>query len=304
MRFGYALVLSSLLCSPAFSSPPDDREIEDLLKTHSRRPLLERIEQYSEALLGRPSGNGPLGEGPDAKYDRDPLYRMDTFDCTTYVETVVALSLSNDLGTFQSRMNQIRYKEGIISFTARNHFPDLDWFPNNPGIFSDLAPEIAGKEVTAEADITKPGWYAKLGADRIVRPDLSPDQQKELLLELRLEGAKFPAKEKGKISYIPLTLLFPNGEADPAVFAKIPSGSVISVVRPNWDLVAGGGTHMNVSHQGMGIVKDGVIHYRHATTSGEKKVIDVALAVYLKPYLTSPTIRGISVYAVRDQEGK
>jgi len=294
------LALLLLLSLTAFANDSWDAEIGDLLKTYGDKALPARVESYSAAWKGRATTFGPLGEGPDGVYDRDPLYRTDYFDCMTYVETVVGMSLAGDLRGFAERMDQIRYKDGIVGFTTRNHFPDLDWIPNNQSFLTDITAEVAGagKSIVAEALISKKGWYANLKLDAIKRPDLTEDQKQEKLAELRKEGAAFDDK-LGTIPYVPFTVLFPNGTEDPAVFDRIPSGTLINIVRPNWDLVDYSGTHMNVSHQGFAIRVDGVLYYRHATSVGAKKVIDTVLVDYLKPYLTSPTIKGINLQALK-----
>ena len=64
----------------------------------------------------------PLGE--ERAPDTDPLIRTDAFDCTTFVETVMA-------GGDVNNLNQIRYKDGEIDFLNRNHFIESDWLENN-----------------------------------------------------------------------------------------------------------------------------------------------------------------------------
>lgn len=73
----------------------------------------------------------PLGEG--AGYDADPLIRFDAFDCTTFVEAVLA---DGDV----SRLNKIRYADGVVAFENRNHFIETDWLPNN----ADLVEVVSG----------------------------------------------------------------------------------------------------------------------------------------------------------------
>ena len=60
----------------------------------------------------------PLGEGKAP--DTDPLFRTDAFDCSTFVETVLA---DGDL----NKLNKIRYKDEKIDFLNRNHFVETDW---------------------------------------------------------------------------------------------------------------------------------------------------------------------------------
>ena len=69
--------------------PPAVREATEQTAT---APLAERIDAISEAMLERPYIADPLGEGEGT--DADPLVRYDAFDCLTFVEEVLALSLA------------------------------------------------------------------------------------------------------------------------------------------------------------------------------------------------------------------
>jgi hypothetical protein len=97
------------------------------------------------------------------------------------------------------------------------------------------------------------------------------------------------------VPYIPLTALFGPGGGQ--IFDRIPSGSVINVVRPNWDLVAQIGTHLNISHQGFAVRKNGLLYFLEASEVLEK-VAMVPMADYLREYLDSPTIKGIDVLVI------
>ena len=75
-----------------------------------------------QAFLGAPYANSPLGE--EIAPDTDPLIRFDAFDCTTFVETVLA---NGDI----RKLNRIRYQNGNVGFLNRNHFIETDWLHNN-----------------------------------------------------------------------------------------------------------------------------------------------------------------------------
>ncbi|MBN1783778.1 MAG: DUF1460 domain-containing protein [Alphaproteobacteria bacterium] len=57
---------------------------------------IKDLEQHSEKFIGIRYQDSPLGEGPNALYDKDPLFRFDRFDCLTYVETVMAIYFSEN----------------------------------------------------------------------------------------------------------------------------------------------------------------------------------------------------------------
>jgi hypothetical protein len=97
-------------------------------------------------LLGAPYRYGPLGEGPKARYDRDPIYRRDRFDCVTYLETVMAYALAESEAQSIPLLQQIRYKDGKIDFAHRNHFTFPQWLVENHkrGIIFPTTESIGG----------------------------------------------------------------------------------------------------------------------------------------------------------------
>ena len=58
-----------------------------------------------QSFLGAPYMNSPLGE--DVAPDSDPLIRFDAFDCTTFVETVLA---DGDVKKLNALATQCWYK--------------------------------------------------------------------------------------------------------------------------------------------------------------------------------------------------
>lgn len=102
-----------------------------------------------QQFLGKKYINSALGEGvlPDA----DPLIRFDAFDCTTFVETVLA---DGDIDT----LNQIRYKNGNIDFLDRNHFIESDWIKNNANIVENVS-HLYGKTKIRTVIIDKKNWF-------------------------------------------------------------------------------------------------------------------------------------------------
>lgn len=271
------------------------------LKNHS---TANRIEWFSAQLKGKPYLLGSLGEGPTALYDQFPLYRMDAFDCETFVTTVLALTKANSLKTFEQQLKEIRYKDGKVDYLYRNHFTSLDWNQNNQkqGLVKDITMEIKDKNnhsvaLWAAALIDKPSWYAnKLPSSiRLQKPNAAEQQKR--LQDLKNKGLSLNATP-AKIPYLPLSVLFINKQTpDLYLFSQIPNGSIIEIVRPNWDLRKTIGTALNVSHLGFAIWINGQLFFRQAS-SQLGKVVDTPLIEYLKEAQLSPTIKGINVQIV------
>ena len=105
-----------------------------------------------QSFLGARYISSPLGEG--VAPDDDPLIRYDAFDCTTFVETVLA---DGDL----KKLNKIRYKNGEIDFLNRNHFIESDWLMNNADLVQNVSNKY-GKTSVRNVRIDKTSWLKKV----------------------------------------------------------------------------------------------------------------------------------------------
>lgn len=271
-------------------------------------PLVDRITRLSSILLGAPYADGALGEGSEGLFDQDPLYRFDEFDCTTYVETVLAGALSNSPSDFLTILDHIRYKDGDVAFIKRNHFPSADWFPNNRNILTDITKKIAGKQTKeARAVIDKKSWYRHMTMDNLQLTSANEAQKRLFLHALHHAGDGFKP-QIAKIDYVPLTALFVpvknnsgqvvGSKVNLAILKKIPTGSIISMIRPNWNLKKVIGTNMNVSHQAILVRKEGKLYLRHASEI-KGKVVDQNFVRYLFHYRNSPTLKGFNVAVLK-----
>jgi hypothetical protein len=262
--------------------------------------IADRINWFSAQFKGLPYYLGSLGEGPTARYDQYPRYRTDTFDCDTFVNTVLALAQANSLTKFRKCIRLNRYEQGEVDYIRRNHFTSLDWNGNNQkrGVLKDITLDIKDEQERtvaefAQAKINKSGWYAHKTLSTIRLQNKDEAEAQKRLTELKTAGQKlgaFPAK----IPYLPLTRLFEDNRPNLYLFSQIPHGAIIEIVRPNWDLRKEIGTALNVSHLGFAVWVGSTLYFRQAS-SQLMKVVDVPLIDYLKEALKSPTIKGINV---------
>jgi hypothetical protein len=259
----------------------------------------DRLEAYSKLFIGKPYGfGGPLGEGPDGRYDQDPLYRFDTFDCTTFVETIVSLALSRNANEFESTMNEIRYADGKVDYLTRNHFTDLWWIPNNikNGLLTDITRKLGGNRVLiASAEINLPGWLQKIHPEEIVVPNATQAERDSLLEELRGMSRNY-SPEIAEVPYVEINWILKN----PSWVKNIPHGTIVNYVRPNWDLTQEIGTHQNISHQAFLFWKGKVLYQRHASTMNPKEVFELPFLEYIKKFENHPTLKGIHLMSVNE----
>lgn len=286
------LVLSFPLHATANNT---DQTIADLIQTTQSLSLPQRIEKLSAVFLNQSYQLEPLGEGINGEYNQKPLYRLDAFDCETYVDTVIALALAKNLAMFQLWINHIRYKNGIVDFQHRNHFTSADWIPNNQklGILKDLTTTIAGSGgQISTVYINRQNWYRHLPLARIEQPTLSHAERFRKWQQLRALGNK-QQNIISKLTYVPLKTILNN----PQIMNQIPSGALIFLVLKNPHAKRILGTENNISHMGFVIRKDNQLYLRAASIYAHA-VFDVPLQPYLAAYLPYKMLQGISVWEV------
>lgn len=274
---------------------------QDIITLYQRYPannyknITDRIADYSKYFLGQQYKLYPIGEGVYGKFDRKPLYRTDMFDCFSYVTFVLSLAESKNLAEFKTNYIKINYINGKVAFTNRYHFTN-DWNKANAenGYLVDITDKILdqkGKPIykIGATKIDKPNWYKNLTLGRV--------QSTSLLKQLQKIGAHSKS-EISVINYLPLAKLFnDNEQPNMYLFKQIPSGSIIEIVRVNWDLTKTVGTDLDVSHVGFAIRTEKGLMFRAASSSEDwgSGVIDIPLAEYLKNCLNTPSIGGINV---------
>ena len=105
------------------------RRVEQLLsKTKPHRSAGDRIEFLSRSFLGKPYKISPLIGASDTP--EVFTVSLDEFDCVTYIETVLALSLASSMDEFLEWLRRIRYESGRVKWERRNHYM-TDWIRSN-----------------------------------------------------------------------------------------------------------------------------------------------------------------------------
>lgn len=284
-----------------------DKKIDKLYEHIQKKEdtTTARLYYFSEYYLNYPYILFPLGEGHPSKYDEMPRIRLDGFDCQTYVDTILALTLADNTKHFKQCLDKVRYRDGIVSFVTRNHFTSLDWNKNNQlnGYLEDITPSIRDekKQVVAQyasTEIDKASWYKKLPQARIRIPTLTTEQQAIRLAALHAEGKHFQPQNT-VVPYIPLNqLITQQGQLNSTISSQIPSGAIIEIVRPNWPLKAIIGTNLDISHIGFAFWKSDILYFRQASSSAHK-VIDIPLLDYLNEAAKNPTIGGINIQMIK-----
>jgi len=158
--------------------------------------------------------DNPLGEKQHP--DTDPLIRTDAFDCTTFVETVLA-------GEDEKKLTDIRYKNGDVKFINRNHFIEYDWLYNNKNIVENVS-GLYGETAIRSVDIDKKRWFKRIyNIDVDIKPimvnieyipysNFDISTIKDVLIVLFISGnSNFYDRIGTDLAVVHMGFLFPNG---------------------------------------------------------------------------------------------
>ncbi len=105
------------------------RSVQQLLvKAKHDRSTPSRIETFSRLFLRCPYKAFPLigSAGTPEVF----VASLDSFDCVTYIETVLALARAATVDGFITWLRKIRYEHGRVEWKKRNHYM-AGWIRNN-----------------------------------------------------------------------------------------------------------------------------------------------------------------------------
>ena len=211
-----------------------------------------RTLHFAKKMLGVPYVAGTL----DGNEEEQLVVLVDSLDCTTFVETVLAFCIADKRGErdyegFKKALTQIRYRDGILNgYTSRLHYFS-DWIRNN---------EQMGfvKECTSETACSQPKelWldFMTTHVDSYLPMKKNPELVKEMAShEKNWQGTV--------VSYIPKEKLNLPPEG-----LKIKDGDVLALLTN----IKG----LDVVHVGFAFWKDNQLHLLHASSSAKKVIED------------------------------
>ena len=219
-------------------------EEEDL----ASRPIGEIMVTLGERYLGRPYIVGPLdGFGREVV-----VARLDSFDCFTYVEALLAMARGVASGDttftgYLDRTEQQRYRDGEArSYCSRLHY-FTEWIYRNAerGIVHDVTTEVGG--------VSFPKRYGFMTANRSAYPALLADSTFQCIT-----GVEDRLNEAVELYYIPQDRIA-------ASYDLLRPGDIVATATD----IEG----LDVTHTGLVYRSpDGSVGLLHASTSGGVKV--------------------------------
>jgi len=249
-----------------------EAEIDTLIRQTSRRhpDFLERLQIYSARALGTPYRWFPLGEGPQGKYDRNPMIDFARVDCLTFCEQILAMTLAEHYDEMFERLQRLRYRDGEIDIRTRNHFMLADWLSNNSWLVEDITTTL-GREFCVEMTKT---------IDRVKTLQKKGVPVKEL--------ATIPPAQTMTIQYIPEANL-------PAVKSRLHGGEIAVVIQSRPGIFA--------AHLGF-MLRDSTdrVFFRNASARrGIKKAVDENFDDLVKFLKRNPSWVGMVFLRVRPE---
>ena len=239
-----------------------------------KSPVGGKINEISKSFLNTPYLLNPLGE--EGGIDKDPLYRFDKFDCVTYVETVLALSKTNNEEDFKKLLNEIRFANGEIEFTKRNHFFQ-DWLNNNTNHVEDITEEISQKTLNTSPSVS----------------NVIIDKKAWLKKRYNIESNYEPYDLN--VNYIDIDKIISNKDK---FITTITEPMIVNFVIHNPKLKEKIGTDVNISHTGFLIPHNNSIVLRHAS-SYKKKVNEIDIFEYLKKIRKHQEYKGLNFLEIK-----
>ena len=239
-------------CS-VFAGEQDRTHIEKWLQEAVSLPKDScRTLHFAKKMLGVPYVAGTL----DGNEEEQLVVLVDSLDCTTFVETVLAFCIADKRGErdyegFRKALTQIRYRDGILNgYTSRLHYFS-DWIRNN---------EQMGfvKECTSETACSQPKelWLDFMTTH--VDSYLPMKKNPELVQEMAAHEKNWQGTV---VSYIPKEKLNLSPEE-----LKIKDGDVLAMVTN----IKG----LDIVHVGFAFWKEGKLHLLHASSSAKKVIED------------------------------
>ena len=271
----YVIILFCLFCGlSGYASEPDSMKVERWLREASSLPKDScRTLHFAKKMLGTPYVAGTL----DVNNEETLVVHLDKVDCTTLVETVLALAIADQQGkqnfeAFKEALMLVRYRDGhLAGYSSRLHYFS-DWIKNN---------EAKGlvRECTSD---TKISLSSKLSLNFMsTHSDSYLPMKKDTSLISQV--ALFEKAWQGvEVRFIPKEILNQSSNE-----LKIKNGDILAITTN----IKG----LDVVHVGFAYWKQRKLHLLHASSVAEKVIMDnQSLYDYSKNKKAHTGVRAIS----------
>jgi hypothetical protein len=134
---------------------------------HETTPdLRDRVIAIARKNLRQPYRMYLLGEFPYEMHDPEPTLDLTHGDCVVFSEHTYAMALSSSWSEFYKALQSIRYRDGVIGMTTRNHYTVADWNTNNSWLVEDITRSLGATTVTRYVERVDRGkFFANFGIE-------------------------------------------------------------------------------------------------------------------------------------------
>ncbi len=224
-----------------YSSRWSEAELDSFMRQASMLgDIGEKVEFISRQFLGTAYRESTLVGAIDT--EEVLVINLEEVDCFTLLDYVEAMRISSSFAGFENNVAEVRYREGRVSFSTRNHF-FTDWREYNAGRIDDATQSVGGiktEKVVKILNISEDGLQ--------LLPGIEPRMR--------------------EICFVPSHAL------DEAAVGRLETGDYVGIYSRRKGLDA--------SHAGIVIKTAGSVYLRHASsTEGRRKVIDEDLRRYI-----------------------
>ena len=252
----------------------DSIKVENLLKDALSLPTDScRTLHFARQLVGTPYVAGTL----DTSLEEQLVVHLDKVDCTTFVETVLALAIADkqthrNYQAFKDALASIRYRNGELDgYASRLHYFS-DWIKDNErkGLIKEYTsnlPNIRKRLLSLDVMTTHVQSYPQLKADSSLVKAMNEVES---------------AWKRIETTYLPKEFLNLSSDELP-----IKSGDIIAITTS----IEG----LDVVHVGFAYWVGGKLHLLHASSNAMKVILDgLPLYDYSKNKKAHTGVRAIS----------
>lgn len=250
-RFSVCLCLWTMLFVPIFAQK-DSVRVEELLRKAALLPADScRTLFFAKHLLGIPYVAGTL----DMNEQETLVIHLDKADCTTFVETVLALAVADkegkrDFDSFKQALQKIRYREGKLEgYASRLHYFS-DWIADNTrkGIVRERTDELSSDKQLLNLNFMS------------THPDSYPQLKNNPELVAAIAGQE-KRWQNVSVTYLPKDQLLLSQDR-----LRIKNGDILAITTH----IAG----LDVVHTGFACWVGEQLHLLHASSVAKKVILD------------------------------
>ncbi|WP_341788824.1 MULTISPECIES: N-acetylmuramoyl-L-alanine amidase-like domain-containing protein [unclassified Rickettsia] len=288
-------------------SPINMQNLHKLAISLKNENFSNKILAYSDYFIGKPYDT-ELGTNLiiwDKNRDKNELINLETFDCFSYIEMVIALAEIKE-----PNVDPVKFKEQLaealakimfpsddISYVNRNHFMD-EWLKNNSkyltmeNVFANLP---YAKVKTAM--INKAGLL-ETQINNYIKDNVSRDEC--FSFGEKYNQIKSIKPFKSDISYISFTDFLEHKQELTKQFAGKIYLMVMTMDNPK--LLELTKSEHNIAHVGFVFTKNDKLYFRHATPIGPKEIVEVSLEEYATGKKESKIFTGFTLFSLEQKD--